>query len=79
MKNENLVARLDGAVQATIPDLICVLDADSGMPVTNPNYRAGQKVVVILIRAPDAFTTARGLEAFGPRYAGLDQEYRPFE
>lgn len=78
LKNENLVARLDGEVHATIPDLICMLDTDTGMPVTNPNYRTGQNVAVVLIHAPDAFTSSKGLEAFGPRYAGLDQAYRPF-
>ncbi|MDV7145624.1 DUF917 domain-containing protein [Tropicimonas sp. TH_r6] len=78
LKNENLVARLNGEVHVTIPDLICMLDTDTGVPVTNPNYRTGQNVAVILVHAPEAFTSPKGLEAFGPNYAGLDQPYRPF-
>ncbi len=77
LKNENLIARLDGEVQATIPDLICVIDTDTALPVTNPHFRTGQNVAVILLKAPAPFTTPRGLEIFGPAYAGLDSPYRP--
>ncbi|WP_424988365.1 DUF917 domain-containing protein [Microbulbifer sp. S227A] len=77
LKNENMVGWLDNEVHATIPDLICMIDTDSGEPVTNPNYYQGQQVAVVVLPAPAPFTTARGLEAFGPRYAGLDREYRP--
>mmetsp|Transcript_3460 Transcript_3460/g.12476 ORF Transcript_3460/g.12476 Transcript_3460/m.12476 type:complete len:378 (-) Transcript_3460:40-1173(-) len=79
VKNENLVGWKNGEVQATIPDLICVLDTDTGMPVTNPNYYQGQHVAVVLLPSPAIFTTAKGLAAFGPRYAGLaNEEYQPF-
>lgn len=77
LKNENLIAWLDGEVHATIPDMVCLIDLESGMPVTNPNYRIGQAVAVVILPAPAEFVTERGLAAFGPRYLGYDFPYRP--
>ena len=77
LKNENMVGRLNGEVHTTIPDLICLIDTESGEPVTNPNYFTGQQVAVVVLPAPKPFTTQKGLEAFGPGYVGLDEPYRP--
>ena len=77
LKNENMVGWLDDQVHTTIPDLICLLDIDTYEPVTNPNYRCGQNVAVIVLPAPDAFTTEKGLQAFGPSYVGLNQPFKP--
>lgn len=77
LKNENMTARLNGEIHATIPDLICLIDTETGNPVTNPNYRIGQKVAAVVLPAPAPFTSAKGLEAFGPAYLGLDTPYRP--
>ena len=77
LKNENLLSWLNDEVHATIPDLICLIDTDTGAPVTNPNYHKGQNVAVVILPAPKAFTVPKGLEAFGPAYVGLDQEYSP--
>ncbi|WP_300034267.1 DUF917 domain-containing protein [uncultured Roseobacter sp.] len=74
-KNENLVGWLNDAVHATIPDLICLIDTDKGMPVTNPDFSKGMRVAVVILPAPAQFTTARGLAAFGPAYVGLDQPF----
>jgi DUF917 family protein len=72
-----MIGRLDGEIHATIPDLICLIDTDTGAPVTNPNYSRGQNVAVVVLPAPLPFTTPKGLDAFGPAYIGLDQPYRP--
>ncbi len=77
LKNENLVGWLDDVVHATIPDLICMIDTDTGEPITNPYYKQGQNVAIVVLPAPQPFLTSKGLEAFGPRYAGIDAEYRP--
>ncbi|GAA6209126.1 DUF917 domain-containing protein [Cognatishimia sp. WU-CL00825] len=77
LKNENMIGRLNQVIHATIPDLICLIDTDTGAPVTNPNYYKGQNVAVVILPAPDPFTTPKGLSAFGPSYLGLDQPYRP--
>ncbi|WP_068546966.1 DUF917 domain-containing protein [Thalassotalea crassostreae] len=77
VKNENMVAKLNGEVYATIPDLICCIDLSNGMPITNPNYQKGMEVAVIILPAPKEFTTEKGLSIFGPSYAGIDAEYKP--
>lgn len=77
IKNENMYATLDGVVQVTIPDLICLIDMDSQEPVTNPNHTVGMNVAVVILPAPKEFTGERGLAAFGPAYVGLDCDYIP--
>ncbi|TLU64229.1 DUF917 domain-containing protein [Thalassotalea litorea] len=77
VKNENLVGYCNGEVDVTIPDLICCLDLDNKEPVTNPNFHHNMQVAIIILPAPKEFTTPRGLEAFGPSYAGLDIQYAP--
>ena len=39
-KNENMYSLMDGEIDITIPDLICVISID-GVPITNPNVREG--------------------------------------
>jgi DUF917 family protein len=77
VKNENLISYYDGEVDVTIPDLICVIDENTGEPVTNPHYEIGQSLAVIILPAPDAFLTPKGLATFGPAYVGVDAPYRP--
>lgn len=76
-KNEHIVSYLDGEVDITAPDLICVVDKD-GVPVTNPNYENGMELTVFVLPAPEIWKTERGLEVFGPRSFGFDFDYVPF-
>ena len=78
-QNEFLVARLDGEVQAIVPDLICILDRDSAEPITTENLRYGQRVKVFGVSAPPPLRTTRGLEIFGPQAFDLDDPFRPVE
>ena len=74
-QNENLVARIDGQIVATVPDLVSIVDRDSGIPVGNPNFSKGQSVVVVGFPADPIWTTAKGLKVFGPRHFGIEQDY----
>ncbi len=75
LKNENMIGWIDGQPVVTIPEIITVIDNDTGDIVTNPNVRVGQSVSILVLPAPDIFLSPRGLEIFGPRYAGLDQTF----
>jgi len=77
-KNENLMAWRDGEPIAMAPDLICVIDEDARVPVTNPNAREGMHVAVVGIPAPEQWLTPKALEVFSPRAFGFDLDYRPF-
>lgn len=76
-KNENMAARRNGAVCATIPEIITVMDQTTGAVLTNPHVTQGQSVAVLVLPAPQIFTTPEGLAIFGPAYAGIDAPYTP--
>ena len=78
-QNENLIARHHGEVRAIVPDLICMLDADTAEPITTERLRYGQRVRVIGISAPPIMRTPEALAVFGPRAFGLDEPFRPLE
>ncbi|KII93913.1 hypothetical protein PLICRDRAFT_102080 [Plicaturopsis crispa FD-325 SS-3] len=68
-KNENLYAEhfpggdASSKVIATVPDLICVLDAQSGSALGTPDYKYGLRVMVLgATAAPQWTDTPRGLE-----------------
>lgn len=76
-QNEYLLAERDGQPVATTPDLICVLETDTGEPVTTESMRYGNRVTVLGIPTDPRWTTPAGLELVGPRYFGYDLDYRP--
>jgi DUF917 family protein len=78
-QNENLAATLDGDVIVSVPDLIVILDQETGLPVTTESLQYGLRVVVVAFPCADQWRTEAGLEVCGPRYFGYDIEYRPIE
>lgn len=77
-QNEFLIARRDGEVVVSTPDLICMLDAQTGEPITAETMRYGQRVAVIGAPCFDRWRSPEGLAIVGPRYFGYDHDYRPF-
>jgi hypothetical protein len=71
-KNENMVAWKDGQVSLTCPDLICVVDGETGYPITNPNCNPGNKIAVLGFKAHDFWKTEKGLSILNPRFFGFD-------
>lgn len=71
-QNEHLVAEADGAVLATTPDLIMVLDGESGEPITTEGLRYGQRVRVIAAPADERWHSEAALAMVGPGYFGYD-------
>lgn len=78
-QNEFLAASEGSEVLATTPDLITLLDADSGMPITTEAVRFGYRVVALGIPCDPQWRTPEGLALVGPRYFGYDIDYRPVE
>ncbi|KAJ5093820.1 hypothetical protein N7456_009681 [Penicillium angulare] len=77
-KNENafVEAVLDGETKilASVPDLIAVIDAETGAGLGTPEYRYGLKVVIIAIAASPHWTeTERGMELGGAGSMGFDE------
>jgi DUF917 family protein len=78
-QNEHLIAALDGEVLATAPDLIMVLDHESGEPVTTEGLRYGQRVRVIAAPADERWHSPEAIELVGPRYFGYDLDPHRFD
>jgi DUF917 family protein len=78
-QNEFLIAERDGQTLVTTPDMITLLEAETGAPVTADAIRYGVRVAALAFPCVDAWRTPRGLELVGPRYFGYDIEYRPFQ
>jgi DUF917 family protein len=76
-QNENLIARLDNQIVASVPDLICIVDAASGRPISTEETRYGLRIAVLGLPATPLFRTARALAVIGPRAFGYDLDYQP--
>lgn len=78
-QNEHLAARIDGAVAATTPDLIAVLDGETAAPITTEAMRYGMRVAVIAIPCARQWREPAALQLVHPHYFGYDFEYVPVE
>lgn len=77
--NEHLIARRNGEVVASCPDLISVVDLETYDGVNNPDFTRGQAVAVIGMRCDPLWRSEAGLSVFSPSYFGLDVPYVPIE
>ena len=78
-QNEHLVARRDDRVLASAPDLIMVLDPDTGEPTTTEDLRYGFRVAVTAAPCDARWRTQEGLALVGPRCFGYDFDFVPIE
>lgn len=78
-QNEHLVAEIDGEAVATTPDLLIVLEHDTGEPITTEGLRYGQRVRVVASPADPRWHTAEGLAMVGPASFGYDIPARRFD
>ena len=76
-QNENLIARREGTPVATVPDLISVLESDTGRPVSTEELRYGQRISVIGIPCAPILRTAQALAVVGPGAFGYREEFVP--
>jgi DUF917 family protein len=76
-QNENLVAAVDDAIVASVPDLITVIDAESGNAIMTEQLRYGFRVVVIGMACHPIWRTEAGLALAGPGHWGYENEYAP--
>jgi len=75
-QNEYLVARVEDKICATTPDIIMLLEEESGEPLTTDIISYGLRVAVVALPAPEVWTTPKGLELVGPRAFGFDVDYQ---
>ena len=78
-QNEFTIARINGEVATIVPDLITLLDRESGEPLTAEMLAYGQRVKVLGYAADAQLRTAQSLEVLGPRQFGLKEKFQPIE
>jgi DUF917 family protein len=74
-QNEWVVVWRGGQPMVSTPDLICVLDSESGEAIGTETIRYGQRTTVIALPAAKVFLTPRGLDHVGPRAFGYDLDF----
>lgn len=76
-QNENLVFWRDGRPEVTVPDLITVVDEQTGSPITTEALKYGLRVAVLGFPCHHQWRTPGGLALAGPRYFGYEIDYVP--
>ena len=74
-QNEFAVGWRNGKIVVTTPDLICLLDTESGEAIGTESLRYGQRVSVIALPASPVLRTPKGIAHVGPRAFGHDTDY----
>jgi len=70
-QNENLIARKDdGTILAVVPDLVCIVDADTAEPITTELLRYGMRAAILGIPAPVQMKTDAAIASVGPAAFG---------
>lgn len=72
LQNEFLVFRRNDQVEVCVPDLIVVLDSDTGLPITTEMLRYGQRIAVLGLPAHGLMRTPEALKVVGPAAFGYD-------
>lgn len=78
-QNEHLLAEVNGQPAAITPDLIAVLDEETGMPITTEGLKYGARVVIVAFPAHEKWRTDIGIVTAGPRYFQYNYDYTPLE
>lgn len=79
LKNENHVSWLNGESYVTSPDMLNVVNRETGEPYANSQIAEGQHVAVIGLRAVEQFRSPKGIDILGPKHFGFDIDYTPIE
>lgn len=79
IKNEYLLARHGDRVLATVPDLITIVDFETGAPINAERLRYGQRVCVYATGCPEFYRSEAALRVVSPRCFGFDLDYVPLE
>ena len=74
-QNENLIAYINDKIECMVPDLICIIDTETGEPITTELLRYGFRVSVLALPAPQNLSTKKALEVVGPKGFGYDFDY----
>ena len=75
-QNEFSIGWIDEEPRVMVPDIITVLDSTTGEAIGTEAIRYGQRVQILVLRAPEIQPTPKGLEHVGPRAFGYDLDFK---
>lgn len=78
-QNEHLLAEVDKKPVAITPDLIAVLDEETGMPITTEGLKYGARAAIVAFPAHEKWRTEIGIKTAGPGYFKYNHDYIPLE
>lgn len=79
-QNELLILRINGEIKCLPPDLITILDTETGEPIRTDVMKYGYRGTILLLPAHERMRTESGIKnLFGPRCFGYDLDYIPLE
>lgn len=78
-QNEFLLAKDQEGVLATTPDILTVIEIESGTPITSDGLRYGLRVGLLAVPAPQVWQSAEGLALVGPEFFGYSVKYNPIK
>lgn len=78
-QNENLIAKIEDKIIVSTPDIITVVEASTGKPITCDCLSYGQRVCVIAIPSLPIWITKKGLKMVGPKAFGFNVDYKPLK
>jgi DUF917 family protein len=78
-QNENMISWLNDKPHVTCPDILSVLNLETGLPPTNDKIDSGDRLAVLGLPAVEFYRQPAALRVLGPAYFGFDIPYRPIE
>ncbi|WP_112479416.1 DUF917 domain-containing protein [Vibrio variabilis] len=78
-KGTNASDMTQESLLACTPDLISILDHETGQPITTEQLRYGQRIELIAYPCDPKWRTAKGIEVAGPDYFGYGVKYVAIE
>jgi len=74
-KNEYLILKIGDEIALTVPDLITLVETETGNPVTTEILRPGLRTTVVGLPCSPLMRTPKALRAVGPKAFGYDFPY----
>lgn len=78
-QNEFSRASINDRTLAIVPDLITILDRETGEPITTETLGYGQRVKVVAIAAAENMRSTKALDVIGPRAFSIDEDFQKLE
>ena len=78
-KNECHVSWIDGEPFVTSPDIISIVNLETGDAPTNTDIARGDRLAFIGQRAPEGYRSSKALQVLSPSHFGFDIPYVPIE